>query len=44
MPLNQTVHPGPGGGRAVTDSSGSSAELKLAGEQSGGDWAAVECV
>ncbi len=33
---------GPGAGRTVTYGGGSSAELKLAGEQSGGDWAVVE--
>ena len=32
---------GPGAGRTVTHG-GSSSELKLAGEQSGGDWAVVE--
>jgi quercetin dioxygenase-like cupin family protein len=42
VPLNQPVLSGPGAGRAVTYGSGSNAELKLAGEQSGGDWAAVE--
>jgi hypothetical protein len=33
MPLNQPVLSGPGAGRAVSYGSGSSAELKLAGEQ-----------
>ena len=42
MPLNQPVLSGPGAGRAVTYGSGSSAELKLAGEESGGDWATVD--
>ena len=42
MPLNDPVLTGPGAGRTVTHSSGSSAELKLVGEQSGGDWSAVE--
>ena len=42
MPLNQPVLSGRRAGRAVTYGGGSSAELKLAGEQSGGDWAAVE--
>jgi quercetin dioxygenase-like cupin family protein len=42
MPLNQPVPSGPGAGRAVTYGSSSSAELKLAGEKSGGDGAAVE--
>lgn len=42
MPLNQPVLTGPGAGRAVTYGSGSNAELKLGGEQSGGDWATIE--
>ena len=42
MPLNDPVLTGPGAGRTVTHGSGSSAELKLVGEQSGGDWSAVE--
>ena len=42
MPLNDPVLTGPGAGRTVTNGSGSSAELKLVGEQSGGDWSAVE--
>jgi quercetin dioxygenase-like cupin family protein len=42
MPLNETVLTGPGAGRTVTYGSGSSFELKLAGEQSGDDWAVVE--
>src|SRR3954453_14205509 len=42
MSLNEPVLTGPGAGRTVTKSSGSSTELKLAGEQSGGDWAVVE--
>jgi hypothetical protein len=42
MPLNQPVLSGPGAERAVSYGSGSSAELKLAGEQSGGDWATAE--
>jgi quercetin dioxygenase-like cupin family protein len=41
MALNEPVLSGPGAGRTVTHG-GSSAELKLAGEQSGGDWAVVE--
>ena len=41
MPLNQPVVSGPGAGRAMTYGSGSSAGLKLAGEQSPGDFAAV---
>lgn len=42
MALDEPVLTGPGGGRPVTSGAGSSAELKLAGEQSGGDWAVVE--
>src|SRR4051812_34917379 len=42
MPLNQPVLTGPGAGRTVDSGSGSSFELKLEGEQSGGDWAVVE--
>jgi quercetin dioxygenase-like cupin family protein len=42
MPLNEPVLTGPGAGRTVSHDSGSSAELKLVGEQSGGDWAVVE--
>src|SRR4051812_37172055 len=42
MPLNEPVLTGPGAGRTHTYGNGSSAELKLAGEQSGGDWAVVE--
>jgi quercetin dioxygenase-like cupin family protein len=42
MPLNEPVLTGPGVGRTVSYGSGSSAELKLAGEQAGGDWAVVE--
>src|SRR5215208_5629200 len=42
MALSEPVLSGPGGGRTVTYGGGSSAELKLAGEQSGGDWAVVE--
>src|SRR5512133_2837964 len=41
MPLTEPVLSGPGAGRTVTSGHGSSAELKLAGEQSGGDWAGV---
>jgi quercetin dioxygenase-like cupin family protein len=41
MPLTEPVLSGPGAGRTVTSGHGSSAELKLAGEQSGGDWAVV---
>jgi quercetin dioxygenase-like cupin family protein len=42
MALTEPVLSGPGAGRTVTYGNGSSAELKLAGEQSGGDWAAIE--
>jgi hypothetical protein len=42
MSLSDTILTGPGGGRTISSGDGSSAELKLAGEQSGGDWAVVE--
>jgi quercetin dioxygenase-like cupin family protein len=42
MALSEPVLSGPGAGRTVTHGGGTSAELKLAGEQSGGDWAVVE--
>lgn len=42
MPLNDPVLTGPGAGRTVSYGSGSTAELKLMGEQAGGDWAVVE--
>ena len=42
MALSEPVLSGPGAGRTVTYGSGSSAELKLAGEQSGGEWAVVD--
>lgn len=42
MPLTEPVLSGPGAGRTVTSGHGSTAELKLAGEQSGGYWAVVE--
>lgn len=42
MSLTDPVLSGPGAGRSVTYGSGSSAELKLEGEQAGGDWAVVE--
>ena len=41
MALTEPVLSGPGAGRTVTHG-GNSTELKLAGEQSGGDWAVVE--
>jgi quercetin dioxygenase-like cupin family protein len=42
MSLTDPVLTGPQAGRTVTSGHGSSTELKLAGEQSGGDWAVVE--
>src|SRR5919109_1048906 len=42
MSVNNPVLTGPGAGRTVTSGSGSSTELKLEGEQAGGDWAVVE--
>src|SRR3954447_21512961 len=42
MALNEPVLSSPGAGRTVTYGGGSSAELKLAGDQSGGDWAVIE--
>ena len=42
MSLNKPVLTGPAAGRTVTNGSGSSTELKLEGEQAGGDWAVVE--
>jgi quercetin dioxygenase-like cupin family protein len=42
MSLSDPVLTGPGAGRTVAHGHGSSAELKIAGEQSGGDWAVVE--
>lgn len=42
MPITEPVLTGPMSGRTVTYGGGSSAELKIAGEQSGGDWAVVE--
>jgi quercetin dioxygenase-like cupin family protein len=42
MALAEPVLSGPGAGRTVTYGSGSSAELKLAGEKSGDEWAVVE--
>jgi quercetin dioxygenase-like cupin family protein len=42
MALSGPVLSGPGAGRTVTFGGGSSAELKLVGDQSGGDWAVVE--
>jgi mannose-6-phosphate isomerase-like protein (cupin superfamily) len=42
MSLSDPVLTGPDAGRTVTYGHGSTAELKLAGEESGGDWAVVE--
>ena len=42
MALSEPVLSGPGAGRTVTHGNSTSTELKLAGEQSGGDWAVVE--
>jgi quercetin dioxygenase-like cupin family protein len=42
MSLNNPILTGPGAGRTVSNGSGSSSELKLEGEQAGGDWAVVE--
>ena len=42
MSLNEPVLTGPNAGRTVTKSSGTSTELKIAGDQAGGDWAVVE--
>lgn len=42
MSVSDPVLTGPGAGRTVTSGHGSSAELKIAGEQSDGDWAVVE--
>ena len=42
MSLTEPVLTGPGAGRTVTHGGGSSTELKIAGERSGGAWAVVE--
>jgi quercetin dioxygenase-like cupin family protein len=42
MALTDPVLSGPGAGRTVTYGGGSSAELKLEGDQSGGEWAVVD--
>src|ERR671934_831799 len=42
MSLTNPVLTGPRAGRTVPRGHGSSTELKLAGEESGGDWAVVE--
>ena len=42
MALNEPVLTGPSAGRTYTHGNGSTAELKLVGEQTGGAWSAVE--
>ena len=42
MSLTDPVLTGPGAGRARSYGGGSAAELKIVGEQSGGEWAVVE--
>jgi quercetin dioxygenase-like cupin family protein len=42
MPLTDPVLTGPGAGRSRAYGNGSNLELKLYGDQSGGDWAVVE--
>jgi quercetin dioxygenase-like cupin family protein len=42
MSVSDPVLTGPRAGRTVTSGNGSSAELKISGEQSGGDWAVIE--
>jgi len=42
MSLSDPILTAPGAGRTVESGHGSSAELKIAGDQSGGDWAVVE--
>lgn len=42
MSLTDPVLTGPRSGRSVTYGGGSNTELKIPGEQSGGDWAVVE--
>jgi quercetin dioxygenase-like cupin family protein len=42
MPLTDPVLTGPNRGRTVEYGSGSSAELKIAGDESGGAWAVVD--
>ena len=44
MSLSDPVLTGPHAGRTVTSEYGASAELKIVGEQSGGEWAVVEWV
>ena len=42
MSLSEPVLTAPGAGRSVTYGDGSVAELKIVGEESGGDWAVIE--
>lgn len=42
MSVSDPVLTGPHAGRTVTSGHGSSTELKIAGEQTGGDWGVVE--
>ena len=42
MALTDPVLAGPSSGRTVTYGSGSTAELKIAGEQTGGAWAVID--
>jgi quercetin dioxygenase-like cupin family protein len=42
MPVNKPVLTGPGAGRTERYGSGSSFELKLEGDQAGGDWSVLE--
>ncbi|AEA26236.1 Cupin 2 conserved barrel domain protein [Pseudonocardia dioxanivorans CB1190] len=42
MSLNDAVLTGPQGGRTVTSANGSTAELKVEGDQTGGQWSVVE--
>src|SRR3954454_12483805 len=42
MSLNKPVLTAPGAGRTVTSGTGSSSELKIEGDQAGGDWSVVE--
>src|SRR3954470_10613437 len=43
MSLSNPVLTGPGAGRTVTSGHGSSTELKISGEESGGDYGVGEC-
>ncbi|MGD9988478.1 cupin domain-containing protein [Pseudonocardia sp.] len=42
MALNDAVLTGPQGGRTVTSADGSTAELKVEGDHTGGQWSVVE--